>query len=477
MFCGYRPSGEEFENRWRLSEHALGKLCHSIMQFQGSSTDHQQVRARGQLLLPREKNVMNLVTERHLNSFSRLLERGSNRLGWMPTLDQVNKTLIANEKPTLDSLPAVRETEDEISFALSAAREDPFSSASTAATQLLTVTGDPLTISPAQQKLSKVTFTSISHQRAVLKWCKIGLAWTLFSMPLLPDQSSLWKFCRPVMLTICCPNSPVIFLSSKFRIHIIWEDYAPQYLLHIFVSLSSNVCCLWETPTTWCPIPFRWDTTPMTAMRRWGHRRCSSLLTPWMDRNPLNVIDCFPPGLFSHKTLLTTLDTFRIERISHRTEIDVWSLSHFWSILPKTLEYFCLLNHLKSNNLKLKKIHLKRPSTKKMSVWDLKMKKFLDFLEDALLCDFELPAVIKGVSLYHQFLDKLPGSLNHNSLTSTYCWPGNNTLARGFLWYQRVLLAGTGTKRVSCHRTNSGKHAEVFGFQTRQNVSWQSLSF
>ena len=112
MFCGYGLSGEEFENRWRLSEHALGKLCHSIMQFQWSSTDHQQVRARGQLMLPTEKNVMKLVTERHLNSFSRLLERDSNRHGWMPTLDQVNKTLIANEKATLDSLPAVRETED-----------------------------------------------------------------------------------------------------------------------------------------------------------------------------------------------------------------------------------------------------------------------------------------------------------------------------------------------------------------------------
>ena len=146
MFCGYGPSGEEFENRWRLSEHALGKLCHSIMQFQWSSADHQQVRARGQLLLPTEKNVMKLVTERHLNSFSRLLERDSNRLGWMPTLDQVNKTLIANEKATLDSLPAVRETEDERSLALSAAREDPVPSASTAATQLLTVTGDPLTL-------------------------------------------------------------------------------------------------------------------------------------------------------------------------------------------------------------------------------------------------------------------------------------------------------------------------------------------
>ena len=142
MFFGYWPSGEEFENRWRLLEHALGKLCHSIIQFQWSSTDHQQVRARGQLLLPTEKNVINLVTERHLNSFSRLLERDSNRLGWMATLDQVNKTLIANEKPTLDSLPAIRETEDERSLALSAAREDPVPSASTASTQLLTVTGD-----------------------------------------------------------------------------------------------------------------------------------------------------------------------------------------------------------------------------------------------------------------------------------------------------------------------------------------------
>ena len=35
--------------------------------------------------------------------------------------------------------------------------------------------------------------------------------------------------------------------------------------------------------------------------------------------NPLNVIDCFPPGLFSHNTLFSTLDTFRIEK----TEIDV----------------------------------------------------------------------------------------------------------------------------------------------------------
>ena len=35
--------------------------------------------------------------------------------------------------------------------------------------------------------------------------------------------------------------------------------------------------------------------------------------------NPLNVIDCFPPGLFSHKTLFSTLDTFRIDR----TQIDV----------------------------------------------------------------------------------------------------------------------------------------------------------
>ena len=139
MFCGYGPSGEEFENRWSLSEHALGKLCHSIMQFQSSSKDHQQFRARGQLLHPTEKNVMNLETERHLNSFLRLL-------GWMPTLDQVNKTLFANETPTLESLPAVRETEDERSLALSAAREDPVPSPSTAATQLLTVTADPLTL-------------------------------------------------------------------------------------------------------------------------------------------------------------------------------------------------------------------------------------------------------------------------------------------------------------------------------------------
>ena len=47
----------------------------------------------------------------HLNSFSRLLERDSNQLGWMPTLDQVNKTLIANQKPTvspeLEVVPSV----------------------------------------------------------------------------------------------------------------------------------------------------------------------------------------------------------------------------------------------------------------------------------------------------------------------------------------------------------------------------------
>ena len=152
MFCGYGPSGEKFENRWRLSEHALGKLCHSIMRFQWSSTDDQQVRERGQLLLPTEKNILNLIRERHLNSFVSILECDSNRLGWMPTLDQVNKTLIANEKPTLDSLPAAREVEE------SAPREDPVPSdstastrdypsvpsSSTAATQLLTVTGDPL---------------------------------------------------------------------------------------------------------------------------------------------------------------------------------------------------------------------------------------------------------------------------------------------------------------------------------------------
>ena len=36
--------------------------------------------------------------------------------------------------------------------------------------------------------------------------------------------------------------------------------------------------------------------------------------------------------------------------------------------------------------------------------------------EDALLCDFELSAVIKGVSLYHQVLDKLPRNLNNHSL-------------------------------------------------------------
>ena len=69
MFCGYGASAEEFENRWRLSEHALDKLCHSIMQFQWSGTDHQQVRARGQPLHPTEKNVMNQVTERHLDFF------------------------------------------------------------------------------------------------------------------------------------------------------------------------------------------------------------------------------------------------------------------------------------------------------------------------------------------------------------------------------------------------------------------------
>ena len=321
MICGYGPSGEGFENRWRLSEHALGKLCHSIMQFQWSSTDHQQVRERGQLLLPTEKNVMKLVTERHLNSFSRLLERHSNRLGWMPTLDQVNKTLIANEKATLDSLPAVGETEEERSLALSAAREDPVPSASTGATQLLTVTGDPLTLVDIASSSNTVksdiyfNFPSESCTKMIQNLTAVNAFFDAASTGPIEFIKVLSASEVENMLPQLSGDIPVIKVQDPHKLRGLRSTIPSSYLRQpfkqclLYLGNSNNMM------------------SHLLSVRHYANdgneKMGTQTLQHFIDTLdgpiPLNVIDCFPPGLFSHKTLLSTLDTFRIQR----TEIDV----------------------------------------------------------------------------------------------------------------------------------------------------------
>ena len=55
--------------------------------------------------------------------------------------------------------------------------------------------------------------------------------------------------------------------------------------------------------------------------------------------NPLNVIDWFPPGLFSHKTLLTTLD-FSHWKNRNRCLKFVSLLVHF----AQNLNFFCYID-------------------------------------------------------------------------------------------------------------------------------------
>ena len=383
MFCGYGPSGEEFENRWRLSEHALGKLCHSIMQFQWSSTDQQQVRARGQLLLPTERNVKNLISERHLNSFARLLERDSNRLGWMPTLDQVNKTRIANAKPPLDSLPAVRETNE------SAAQEDPIPSAQEdpAATQLLTVTGDPLPFIDISSSANTVTVkshiyfnfpsescNSMMKNRPALDACfdaastssiefvKVLLARDVEnSLPQLSGDIPVIKVQVPQNLTGLRSTIPSSCIRQPFKDCLLSLGNCNQMISH--------------------PLSVRHygDDGKEKIKKQTFQQFVDSLGGP----NPLNVIDCFPPGLFSQ------------------------IVEFFVQSRP-----LILLKHLKTENF-----FLETAIDKQICLFPFFPKMFCLFIsEDAALCDFELPAVMKGVSLYHQFLEKLPRSLIHNSL-------------------------------------------------------------
>ena len=285
----------------------------SLDQFQWSSTDHQQVRARGQVLLPTEKNVTNLVTERHLNSFSRLLERDSIRLGWMPTLDQVNKTLIANEKPTLDSLPAVRETEDERSLALSAALEDPVPSASTAATQLLTVTGDPLTLveisSSANTVKSDFYFNFLSESCTKMMQNRTASTRPIEFIKVL-SASDVEN-----MLPQLSGDIPVVKVQDPHKLRGLRSTIPSSYLRQPFkqclLSLGNSNNMISH------PLSVRHYANEGNEKMR------TQTLQHFIDTldgpNPFNVIDYFRPGLFSHNTLFSTLDTFRIER----TEIGV----------------------------------------------------------------------------------------------------------------------------------------------------------
>ena len=232
----------------------------------------------------------------------------------MPTLDQVNKTLIANEMPTLDSLPAVSETEDERSLALSAIREYPLPSASTAATRLLTVTGDPLIFvdisSPANTVKSDIYFNFPSEN--CTKMVQNRTATNAFF-----DAAST----RPIefikvlsagdvenMLPQLAGDIPVIKVQDSHNLRGLRSTIPSSYLRQPFkqclLSLGNSNNMMSH------PLLVRHSANDGNEKMR------TQTLQQFMDTvdgpNPLNFIDCFPPGLFSHETLVTTLDTFRI---------------------------------------------------------------------------------------------------------------------------------------------------------------------